>query len=241
MCRRTRCWVTDWYFIQLWPSSKSVVCFYDHDRPQTARACECVSVSLCVREKTRQGGARRTSEASRYARRLCRLSRTSARPRDDDPSFLPMTTMRHVVRAQTPKTIWVWVCPHRRSGMPTYGSNPIDRPIETARGGGHAQPASVADAAAPARLRTEGRRHTHTCHARRRAPQVYGNCTIGRAACSRADGPTRMQPIPSLCRRVHHARVHPSILPQVVLVGPEAPQEARWPVRLVHEVGWLHG
>jgi hypothetical protein len=38
---------------------------------------------------------------------------------------------------------------------------------------------------------------------------------------------------------VHHACVHPSILAQVVLVGPEAPQGARWPVLVVHEVGWL--
>jgi hypothetical protein len=64
----------------------------------------------------------------------------------------------------------------------------------------------------PARLGTEGRRHT--CHARpgRRAPQVHGNCTIGRQrfneaagcarlvygdvrACSRTDGHTSMQPI----------------------------------------------
>jgi hypothetical protein len=66
----------------------------------------------------------------------------------------------------------------------------------------------------PARLGTEGRRHTHTCHARpgRRAPQVHGNCIIGRQrfneaagcarlvygdvrACSRTDGHTSMQPI----------------------------------------------
>jgi hypothetical protein len=44
-----------------------------------------------------------------------------------------------------------------------------------------------------------------------------------------------MQYMPSLRRHVHHACVHPSILAQVVLVGPEAPQGARWPVLVVHE------
>jgi hypothetical protein len=97
--------------------------------------------------------------------------------------------------------------------MPTYGSYTIDRPIETARGGGDAQPASVADAAAPHGWGLKGG-DTHTCYARpgRRAPQVLWNCAIGRQrfneaagcarlaygdvrACSRADGHTRMQPI----------------------------------------------
>jgi hypothetical protein len=107
----------------------------------------------------------------------------------------------------------VRVCPHIRSGMPTYGSYTIVRPIETARGGGDTQPASVADAAAPHGWGLKGGdTHTHTCHARRRAPQVHGNCAIGCQrfneaagcarlacgdvrACSRADGHTRMQPI----------------------------------------------
>jgi hypothetical protein len=58
------------------------------------------------------------------------------------------------------------------------------------------QPASVADAAAPHDWGLKGSdTNIHTCHARRLAPQVHGNCTIGRA-CSRADGHTRMQPMP---------------------------------------------
>jgi hypothetical protein len=122
--------------------------------------------------------------------------------------------------------------------MPTYGSYTIDRPIETARGGGDAQPTSVADAAAPHGWGLKGG-DTHTCHARpgRRAPQVHGNCTmIGRrrfneaAGCARLayDELTAAVPIRphtdaahSTPSCVHPARrVHPSILPQMVLVSP---------------------
>jgi hypothetical protein len=94
----------------------------------------------------------------------------------------------------------------------------------------------------PAQLHTsQGRRLASRCSIRRqrfneaagRARLAYDDVRV----CSRTDGHTRIQPLPSLRRRVHHARVHPSIPPQVVLVGPEAPRQARWPVRLVHAVG----
>jgi hypothetical protein len=106
------------------------------------------------------------------------------------------------------------------AGMPTYivryahirqlHYRPTNR---NGTGRGDAQPASVADAAASHGWGLKGG-DTHTCHARpgRRAPQVHGNCTIGRQrfneaagcarlvygdvrACSRTDGHTSMQPI----------------------------------------------
>jgi hypothetical protein len=137
--------------------------------------------------------------------------------------------------------------------MPTYGSYIIDRPIETARGGGHAQPASVADAAVPHGWGLKGG-DTHATRAQAAehhmsmgtAPSVASDSTRQRAArdwCTVTYVPAAAPIRPhtdaahSTPSCVHHAPVHPSILPQVVLVGPVAPQEARWPIRVVYEVG----
>jgi hypothetical protein len=100
-----------------------------------------------------------------------------------------------------------------------------------------------------ARLGTEGRRDTHK--------PMRPLCTTGPrqlrqrfnepAGCTRlADDDDVSAAVPMAIRSPYYAvvcttPVHPSIVPQVVRVGPEAPQLAHWPVRVVHYVGWLHG
>jgi hypothetical protein len=119
--------------------------------------------------------------------------------------------------------------------VPTYGAATL--PIESARG--HAWPASVADAAAPHGCGLKGGAGTHTSAMHHRST---GNASAVRRVAGHASL-ICLQP----CQWPHAAHTTPSraprpctrlsILPQVVLVGPEAPQQARrWPVRLW--AGW---